>query len=80
MTRFESGSLGPNSDLVDLSDLVGAVLRRAESILQDHNVDVAIAPTLPMLSLDVVLAEQVLFNLLDNAAKCAPLRENGGAA
>jgi two-component system sensor histidine kinase KdpD len=35
-------------------------------------VEVEIAADLPMLELDPVLFEQVLFNLLDNAAKYAP--------
>jgi two-component system, OmpR family, sensor histidine kinase KdpD len=71
MTRLESGSLKPNSELVDVSDLVGASLQRAHKILANHRVETAIAPSLPMLSLDMVLTEQVLFNLLDNAAKYA---------
>jgi two-component system sensor histidine kinase KdpD len=33
---------------------------------------VSLAPDLPMLSIDFLLLEQVLFNLLDNAAKFAP--------
>ena len=32
----------------------------------------SLAPDLPMLRIDFVLFEQVLFNLLDNAAKYAP--------
>jgi two-component system sensor histidine kinase KdpD len=35
-------------------------------------VDLSIETGLPMLDLDAVLFEQVLFNLLDNAAKYAP--------
>jgi two-component system sensor histidine kinase KdpD len=35
-------------------------------------VEVEIAKDLPMVALDAVLFEQVLFNLLDNAAKYAP--------
>jgi two-component system, OmpR family, sensor histidine kinase KdpD len=72
MTRLESGSLAPRSSLVDLSDIVGAVLQRAQRILTDHKVEIFLEPGLPMLSVDVVLMEQVLFNLLDNAAKYAP--------
>jgi two-component system sensor histidine kinase KdpD len=34
-----------------------------------HRIDVELAADLPMLELDAVLFEQVLFNLLDNAAK-----------
>jgi len=72
MTRLESGSLIPQSSLVDLSDLVGATLQKAQKILKDHKVEIALEPGLPMLALDMVLMEQVLFNLLDNAAKYAP--------
>ncbi|QAY94384.1 two-component sensor histidine kinase [Methylovirgula ligni] len=72
MTRLESGSLKPNADLVDISDLVGAALQRAQKILKDDKIETDVAAGLPMLSLDVVLMEQVLFNLLDNAAKYAP--------
>ena len=37
-----------------------------------HRVDVELAADVPMLELDPVLFEQVLFNLLDNASKYAP--------
>jgi two-component system sensor histidine kinase KdpD len=37
-----------------------------------HKISLELAPDLPMLELDAVLFEQVLFNLLDNAAKYAP--------
>jgi two-component system, OmpR family, sensor histidine kinase KdpD len=47
-------------------------LRRANKILVRHKVSLELAPHLPMLELDAVLFEQVLFNLLDNAAKYAP--------
>ena len=55
-----------------LSDVVGAALQRAAKVLADHKLDVDLASGLPMLRLDMVLFEQVLFNLLDNAAKYAP--------
>jgi two-component system sensor histidine kinase KdpD len=40
--------------------------------LSRHKVSLELAADLPMLELDAVLFEQVLFNLLDNAAKYAP--------
>ena len=72
MTRLESGALKPRGSLTELSDVLGAELGRAGKILSEHAVDLDIAPGLPMLNLDMVLFEQVLFNLLDNAAKYAP--------
>ena len=69
MTRLESGPLPLTAGLADLSDVVGAALRRAERILSAYQVRVDLQPGLPMLAIDMVLFEQVLFNLLDNAAK-----------
>jgi two-component system sensor histidine kinase KdpD len=47
-------------------------LRRAGKILDAHTIKLTLASDLPLLDLDAVLLEQVLFNLLDNAAKYAP--------
>ena len=72
MTKLESGAIMPNVALHDLSEIVGSALRRASRILSRHHVELELAPDLPMLELDAVLFEQVLFNVLDNAAKYAP--------
>jgi two-component system sensor histidine kinase KdpD len=72
MTRLESGAIEPRLDFVDLGDVVGSALHRAAGVLARHEVRVDIASDLPMLKLDPVLFEQVLFNLLDNAAKYTP--------
>ncbi len=73
MTKLESGAISPNVGLHDLGEIVGSALRRASRILSRHKVELDLAPDLPMLELDAVLFEQVLFNLLDNAAKYAPV-------
>jgi two-component system sensor histidine kinase KdpD len=72
MTKLESGAIVPNATPHDLGEIVGSALRRAGKILAQHQVVLELAPGLPMLDLDAVLFEQVLFNLLDNAAKYAP--------
>jgi two-component system sensor histidine kinase KdpD len=72
MTRLESGAIVPNTALHDVSEIVGSALERASKILAKHRVEVEINPDLPMVSVDAVLFEQVLFNLIDNAAKYAP--------
>lgn len=72
MTKLESGALAPNLAPHDLAEIVGTALARVAKILSPHRVDLALRPGLPPLSLDAVLMEQVLFNLLDNAAKYAP--------
>jgi two-component system sensor histidine kinase KdpD len=72
MTKIESGAVLPNVALHDVGEIVGSALRRAGRILAHHHVELDLAPDAPMLELDPVLFEQVLFNLLDNAAKYAP--------
>ena len=72
MTKLEAGAVMPNVALHDLGEIVGSALRRASRILSRHHVELELAPDLPMLELDAVLFEQVLFNVLDNAAKYSP--------
>jgi two-component system sensor histidine kinase KdpD len=72
MTRLESGAIELKLDLVDIAEIIGVALERAGSVLARHRVEVEVAPDLPMVRLDAILFEQVLFNLFDNAAKYAP--------
>ena len=72
MTRLESGAVEPRFDLIDIGDVVGSALRRAQGSPAKHDLEIDIAADLPPLRVDPVLFEQVLFNLIDNAAKYAP--------
>jgi two-component system sensor histidine kinase KdpD len=72
MTRLESGAVAPNLEPIDLSDVIGSALRRAAKVLAAHRIELSLAPDLPMASVDPVLFEQALLNLLDNAAKYSP--------
>ncbi|CAN5371223.1 sensor histidine kinase KdpD [soil metagenome] len=72
MTKLESGAIVPNAAPHDLGEVVGSALRRASKILMQHRVELELQADMPMVELDAVLFEQVLFNLLDNAAKYAP--------
>jgi two-component system sensor histidine kinase KdpD len=72
MTRLESGAIELHAELFDITEVVGATLHRAADVLARHHVQLDLAPDLPMLRVDALLLEQVLFNLLDNAAKYAP--------
>ncbi|HVX99020.1 MAG TPA: sensor histidine kinase KdpD [Pseudorhodoplanes sp.] len=72
MTRLESGAVLPKIGLHEIGEAIGSTLRRAAKILAGHEVAVDLAADLPMVEIDPVLFEQVLFNLLDNASKFAP--------
>jgi two-component system sensor histidine kinase KdpD len=72
MTKLESGAIVPNTALHDIGEIIGSALRRASKILARHRISLELEAELPMLELDAVLFEQVIFNLLDNAAKYSP--------
>ncbi len=72
ITRLEAGALEVKRDPVDLAEIVGSALRRARKLLAGRKVEIDLAEDLPMVRLDFVLFEHVLFNLLDNAAKYSP--------
>ena len=72
MTRLESGAVTLRQLPVDLAELIGSTLARAGKMLAQHRTVLDLPPDLPLLRLDEVLCEQVLFNLLDNATKYAP--------
>ncbi|HKX07826.1 MAG TPA: sensor histidine kinase KdpD [Stellaceae bacterium] len=71
-TRLEAGIIEFKREMVDLAEIVETALRRAQRILAHHKVEVDLGADLPMVSIDIAIFEQALFNLLDNAAKYAP--------
>lgn len=72
MTRLESGSMRINVQPCDVQDVIGSALNALGSRLERHPVHVDVSPDLPLVPLDYVLVNQVLINLLDNAAKYSP--------
>lgn len=67
LTRVEAG-LVPNRELIPVEELVGAALTRLEDTLGDDRIELDVQPDLAV-PVDAVLFEQVLINLIDNAAK-----------
>jgi two-component system sensor histidine kinase KdpD len=72
MTQLQSGAITPQREWQPLEEVVGSALGRAAAALADRPVTVRVPPDLPLLNFDGVLIEQVLVNLLDNAAKYTP--------
>ena len=69
ITRLESGRLELNRQWVSIEDVIGTAIARLQPVLSRHRVQTQIQADLPLLRLDFVMMEQVLVNLLDNAAK-----------
>lgn len=72
MTRLESGEVRLRREWVPLEELIGSALNRLERQLDGRTVTTSLADDAPLVSVDPVLIAQVLFNLLENAAKHTP--------
>ena len=57
------------SDWVDVRDVIQSSLQRAARYFPRRSIETSIAANLPLIRGDSVLLGQVLFNLIDNAAK-----------
>lgn len=59
--------------IADAREIVQTALTRAETVLRDHRLEVRMDEHLPALSVDAASIIEVLYILLDNASKYAPL-------
>ncbi|HEY8009461.1 MAG TPA: sensor histidine kinase KdpD [Rudaea sp.] len=75
LTRLTQGPVEIKRQWIAIEEVVGSVLHRLRGKLSDRQVEVHLPADLPLLYVDEVLIEQVLFNLAENAQKHA----NGSA-
>ncbi|MCA9634222.1 MAG: DUF4118 domain-containing protein [Myxococcales bacterium] len=71
MTRLQAGDVKLRTELQSVEELVGGALNRLETVLRDHPVTVQGTSNL-FVECDASLFEQLLVNLLENAAKHTP--------
>jgi two-component system sensor histidine kinase KdpD len=74
MTRLESGLIQPKLDWTDIRDVINSSAAKLTNELASHALTIDVAPGLPLVRLDFSLIEQVLVNLLRNAAMHTPDR------
>lgn len=72
LTRLEAGAIQVHRELQPIDEAIGVVLNRMERQLREHPVHTHLADDLPPVPIDGLLIQEVLINLLDNAAKFAP--------
>ncbi len=71
-TRLESGALQPRLDWCDAHDLVNAAVDGVRDSLASHPFESVVPDDLPLFRADAALMEQVIANLLLNAALHTP--------
>lgn len=71
VTRLESGTLRALREWHPLEEVVGCALTRLERLLGNRTVQIAIPTDFPLISVDALLLEQLLVNLLENAIRYA---------
>lgn len=71
-SRLESGALSPQLDWCDVRDLISTARRAVGDALVERTVKVEIPAEMPLFMADAPLMEQVLSNLLLNAALHTP--------
>src|SRR5882672_11038395 len=71
-TRLEAGSVRPQLDWCDVRDIIGAARRATGDALTGRPLQLEIPPELPLFRADAPLMEQVVANLLLNAARHTP--------
>jgi len=72
MARLEAGEVVLNRQWYSPEEIVGSALRRLDKKLKTRQLNVNMADGLALIHVDAVLLQQVLVNLLDNAAKYSP--------
>ena len=72
LSRIRAGALEIEPERVDVADLVQHAVRRLRPIARAHRVRLDVDDDLPPVALDVMMAEQILLNLLENAFRFAP--------
>lgn len=72
MTRLDSGTVLVDKEWFPLEDVIGSALGRLRRDIGTRTISKHISPGIPLVPLDGVMIEQVLFNLIDNALKYSP--------
>lgn len=74
LSRIEAGALRPDRQAVALDELVAHRVRRLSRLFQQVRVQVDLPADLPLVDADYTQIDQVVTNLLENAARHAPPR------
>lgn len=72
MSRIEAGAFHPDRQAVDVEELVGESARRLRPLFSDTRLELHVDENVPLVDGDYSQLDQVVTNLLENAARHAP--------
>jgi two-component system, OmpR family, sensor histidine kinase KdpD len=72
LSRLRAGALVPSKRPTPIDEVIESVLARLEPLLRGRHLNVLIREDLPDVPMDVLQVDQVLTNLVENAAKFSP--------
>jgi K+-sensing histidine kinase KdpD len=72
MSRIEAGSMHVDDQAVDLAEVVELAALRLSPVMSRVQLEVEVEPKVPFVTGDPVLLDEVVSNLLENAARYAP--------
>lgn len=72
LSRIRAGGFVPEPQAVDLPGIIQAIAHRIRMVRPDVVIRVDVGPDVRVANVDLTMLEQVLLNLLENAARFAP--------
>ncbi len=72
MARLQSGRVALNRQWQPLEEVAVSALKTLERAFIEHRITVALDENLPLVNIDSVLMERVIYNLLENTVKYTP--------
>jgi K+-sensing histidine kinase KdpD len=73
LARLESGNLHLKHSVTTAADVVEIAVQRAEPLLNRHRVEITLQEPLPELRVDANAISEVLYTVIENAAKYSPV-------
>ena len=71
-SRLQSGFLQLKKDWCDINELIHEVIHQLDQQLKHHTIHISVRENIPLFKIDRGLIEQVLYNLISNAALYTP--------
>lgn len=72
LSRIRAGGFVPGKTPTAIDELIEGVVARLQPVLRGHHVRLVLRDDLPDVPMDVIQIDQVLTNILENAAKFSP--------